>query len=456
MGSGKKKKCFIGKYLSGRFNNSTMAGNFKNASTSNYMQGFEHGGYIADGGFNFTTWQGDKSGINKADYTPEDLQYIAKTYFPGKQFKSNKELQEAIIPYLQDNFGGYEEYVKPITPYANTKNPLPDALYDDKFGDDWSAAIKLLRDNKNTPVQLPEIDFKVSPLDGEGIRTIATDVTNNNKLFGKDFYPESYPNVNNSSLNKSKANSYVPLEEDEDSTTTSTPDQNKTSWLDKLNYGMRESLPYLDNLRLMMEGRIMPTLQQRPYDNPYDNMRTDYNIQSNLNENQRALLTTIADSTGNPSVRNARLAQLAANAANMNNQLYSQKYNQELAMENQKTLGQGNYRNQFNLDNMNLQKRYEQEVLQTIENQRQQKHMASNKMMNDYLRKQEQNQATELALAPTNYVWNPYTQKLEIDPTKQAENFAQRKFTYQNQKDYIDRLEKKIAKLEGKDKQETK
>ena len=234
-------------------------------------------------------------------------------------------------------------------------------------------------------------------------------------------------------LNKSRANSHVPLEEEEESTTTSTSgqnNQNKTSWLDKLKYGMRESLPYLDNLRLMREGRIMPTLQQRPYDNPYDNMRTDYNIQSNLNENQRALLTTIADSTGNPSVRNARLAQLAANAANMNNQLYSQKYNQELAMENQKTLGQGNYRNQFNLDNMNLQKRYEQEVLQTIENQRQQKHMASNKMMNDYLRKQEQDQARDLALLETNYDWNPYTGKYEFNPEKAERNMAYEKATF--------------------------
>ena len=233
-------------------------------------------------------------------------------------------------------------------------------------------------------------------------------------------------------LDRSKANSHVPSEEEEESS-TSTPgqnNQNKTSWLDKLKYGMRESLPYLDNLRLMREGRIMPTLQQRPYDNPYDNMRTDYNIQSNLNENQRALLTTIADSTGNPSVRNARLAQLAANAANMNNQLYSQKYNQELAMENQKTLGQGNYRNQFNLDNMNLQKRYEQEVLQTIENQRQQKHMASNKMMNDYLRKQEQDQARDLALLETNYDWNPYTGKPEFNPEKAERNMAYKKATF--------------------------
>lgn len=437
MGSEKKKNGFIGKYLSGQLNTSTMAGNFKNASTSNYMQGFEHGGYIADEGFNFTTWQGDKSGINKADYTPEDLQYIAKTYFPGKKFKSNKELQEAIVLYLDENFGGYQNYVKPITPFASKKTPLPGALYDGKFGDDWSAAIKLLKEN--SPVSVPVPEFKLDPYITKETKDVPID--------------------NRNDLNRAKlripSNNEGVIDET-NSKQTPTTEANKTSWKDKLKYGMRESLPYLDNLRLLMEGRIMPTLQQRPYDNPYDNMRTDYNIQSNINENQRALLTTIADSTGDPSVRNARLAQLAANATNMNNQLYSQKYNQELAMENQKTLGQGNYRNQFNLDNMNLQKRYEQEVLQTIENQRQQEHMASNKMMNDYLRKQEQNQATELALAPTNYVWNPYIEKLEIDPTKQAENFAQRKFTYQSEKDYIERLEKKIAKLEGKDKQETK
>lgn len=404
------KEGFIQKLKSGSLDFSSMAGNFKNASTSNYMQGFEHGGYIADGGFNFTTWQGDKSGINKADYTPEDLQYIAKTYFPGKEFKSNKELQEAIIPYLQDNFGGYEEYVKPITPYVNTKNPLPDALYDDKFGDDWSAAIKLLKEN--SPVSVPVPGFKLDPY----ITKDSNDV----------------PIDNRNDLNKSKLRSPSDNEEvvDENQTTALTTQGDKTSWLDKLKYGMRESLPYLDNLRLMREGRIMPTLQQRPYDNPYDNMRTDYNIQSNLNENQRALLTTIADSTGNPSVRNARLAQLAANAANMNNQLYSQKYNQELAMENQKTLGQGNYRNQFNLDNMNLQKRYEQEVLQTIENQRQQKHMASNKMMNDYLRKQESDQARDLSLLETNYDWNPYTGKPEFNPEKAKQNMAYKKATF--------------------------
>ena len=410
MGSEKKKNGFIGKYLSGQLNTSTMAGNFKNASTSNYMQGFEHGGYIADGGFNFTTWQGDKviKGRNKADYTPEDLQSIASYYFPDKKYTSNKELQQDILDYLGED---YNKYVIPTPVGTKTGLNPTQSLVDDKFGDDWNLAIAKMKEGIIQPI---------SPL---GLQKL--NVTTNSK------YDLPSDITSNSTLNKSKANSHVPSEKEERSAATPTPGQNKeASWLDKLKYGMRESLPYLDNLRLMREGRIMPTLQQRPYDNPYDNMRTDYNIQSNLNENQRALLTTIADSTGNPSVRNARLAQLAANAANMNNQLYSQKYNQELAMENQKTLGQGNYRNQFNLDNMNLQKRYEQEVLQTIENQRQQKHMASNKMMNDYLRKQESDQARDLSLLETNYDWNPYTGKPEFNPEKAKQNMAYKKATF--------------------------
>ena len=436
MGSEKKKNGFIGKYLSGQLNTSTMAGNFKNASTSNYMQGFEHGGYIADGGFNFRNvsdfneknWNDlnnqSQQTLGKTFQTPEEYQGFMMQNYPEliremfhKGFWSNtnqgesipttipfddKELQQAFVDKKYNRRGfipkeqvfdtkeDYENFIKD-SPSVKQGNNI---YYFDPSQNTW-----IMPDTK-------EINYSVTD---QGLGNAAN---------------KPNPNI----LNKSKANSYVPLEE-EDSTTTS--GQNKeASWLDKLKYGMRESLPYLDNLRLMREGRIMPTLQQRPYDNPYDNMRTDYNIQSNLNENQRALLTTIADSTGNPSVRNARLAQLAANAANMNNQLYSQKYNQELAMENQKTLGQGNYRNQFNLDNMNLQKRYEQEVLQTIENQRQQKHMASNKMMNDYLRKQEQDQARDLALLETNYDWNPYSGNFEFNPKKAEQNMAYKKATF--------------------------
>lgn len=211
-----------------------------------------------------------------------------------------------------------------------------------------------------------------------------------------------------------------------------TTQENKTSWMDKLKYGIRESLPYLRNIALMREKQFNPVLQQKPYDNPYDNMRTDYNIQSNLNENQRALLTQMGDTRGNPSVRNARMAQIIANMQNNNNQLYTQKYNQELGLENQKTMGQSQYRGQLDDINRGLKKQFEHEVLQTREVARQQKNMAIDNMMNDYLRKQEQNQAIDLSLLETNYDWNPYTGKYEFNKEKAERNFAEKKYLAKN------------------------
>lgn len=209
--------------------------------------------------------------------------------------------------------------------------------------------------------------------------------------------------------------------------------EEKTSWRDKLKYGLRESLPYLRNIALMREKQFEPILQQKPYDNPYDNMRTDYNIQSNLNENQRALLTQMGDTRGNPSVRNARMAQIIANMQNNNNQLYTQKYNQELGLENQKVMGQSQYRGQLDDVNRGLKKQFEHEVLQTREVARQQKNMAIDNMMNDYLRKQEQNQAIDLSLLETNYDWNPYTGKFEFNKEKAERNFKEKQFLAKNQ-----------------------
>jgi len=211
-----------------------------------------------------------------------------------------------------------------------------------------------------------------------------------------------------------------------------TTQENKTSWMDKLKYGIRESLPYLRNIALMREKQFEPILQQKPYDNPYDNMRTDYNIQSNLNENQRDLLTQMGDTRGNPSVRNARMAQIIANMQNNNNQLYTQKYNQELELENQKVMGQSQYRGQLDDINRGLKKQFEHEVLQTREVARQQKNMAIDNMMNDYLRKQEQNQAIDLSLLETNYDWNPYTGKYEFNKEKAERNFAEKKYLAKN------------------------
>lgn len=200
------------------------------------------------------------------------------------------------------------------------------------------------------------------------------------------------------------------------------PTKKDSNWLDKIQSGMGNLLPYLDNLRLLNEQRILPTLQQKPYQNPYDNLSTDYSIQSALNDIDRSTLTAMADERGNPSVRSARLAQIAANAIAGKAPLYTQKYNQEQQLKTAKTLGQYDYLNKWTDANMALNKRYEQEVLQTIENQRQQQHMALDKMANDYLRGKENKQNLELATMNTNYVWNPYTQKLEFDPVKAKEN----------------------------------
>lgn len=208
--------------------------------------------------------------------------------------------------------------------------------------------------------------------------------------------------------------------------------KNKTSWMDKLKYGIRESLPYLRNLALMNEDTINPILQQKSYQNPFDNMNTDYSIQSALNDSDRSTLTAMADERGNPSVRSARLAQIAANAIAAKAPLYTQKYNQEQQLQNQKTIGQSQYLNQWEDVNRGLHKDFEHEVLQTREIQRQQKAMAIDNMMNDYLRKQEQNQAIDLSLLETNYDYNPITGKYEFNKEKAERNFAEKKYLAKN------------------------
>ena len=109
------------------------------------------------------------------------------------------------------------------------------------------------------------------------------------------------------------------------------------------------------------------------------------------------------------------------------------------------------YLNQWEDTNRDLRKKYEQEVLQTIENQRQQQHMAINKMMNDYLRKQESDQSRDLALLETNYDWNPYTGKYEFNPEKANANFAYKKAIFSNNDEEAKYWKKKYLKLKGID-----
>ena len=206
------------------------------------------------------------------------------------------------------------------------------------MGDDWNSAIDLLK--KKEEVEMPSFNFKINP---QNWRTEFSD--NKGNLFTSALPTEREGTISNESLKESAINTPIPKEPSSEDITYKTP--KNTSFLDKIRYGIRESLPYLDNLRLLMEGRIMPTLQQKPYQNPYDNLTTDVNIQSALNDIDRSTLTGIANSTGNPSVRNARVAQLIANAQASKSPLYTQKYNQEKQLENQKTLGQMSYLNQW-------------------------------------------------------------------------------------------------------------
>lgn len=418
------------KIKSNTLNTSTMAKNFKNATSNQYMNGFEHGGYIADKGFNFTTWQGDKmiKGRNAAQYSAKDLQDIASYYFPDKKYTSNSELQQDILNYLGDDYG---KYVIPIPEGTITgKNPTQ-SLVDNKFGDDWNLAIQKLKEGIIQPI-LPK-----------GLKKL--------QISSPSEYPLNTPDIDKSQLNQNPASDQKPDPERAKGTTledeSKVNDENPLNILDRLKYAARESLPYLDNLRLMREGRIMPTLQQKPYQNPYDNMVTDINIQSNLNDIDRGTLAMMAQATGNPSLRNTRMAQFRAIADNNKNQLYSQKYNQENQLKNQKNIGQMEYLNRREDVNRELRKRYEAEMSQTIENQRQQRHFAMNQMMNDYLRKQEQNDTRDLSLLDTNYDWNPYTQQYESNEEKTASNFAYKKMTHSPSKSENNN----IVKLDGEE-----
>jgi len=428
------------KIKSGTLNSSTYAGNFKNASPLNYAQGFQHGGKIlASKGFNYK---------NVSDFNQENWDALNKNaqQILGKSFKDPEEYQT----FMLDN---YPELVRemfhkgfwnntnqgesnPTSTIPFDDNELRHAFLDKKYNrrgfipetktfDDIDSYQKYIKGKTKVGGNYyfdPEINTWVAPDINDNYYTQQPEILNQVKSTID----------NRSNLDRlRRANSTDNSDEEVTNPQSNVqPNSKKSAILDKLGYGLRESLPYLDNLRLLMEGMIMPTLQQKPYQNPYDNLTTDVNIQSALNDIDRSTVTGVADSTGNPSVRNARIAQLIANAQSAKSPLYTQKYNQEKQLENQKNIGQMQYLNQWEDVNRDLRKRYEQEVLQTIENQRQQKHMAINKMMNDYLRKQESDQSRDLALLETNYDWNPYMGKYEFNPEKAKQNFAYKKATF--------------------------
>jgi len=371
----------------------------------------------------FSTWQGDKftkppAGyntvpVNKADYSADDLLTVAKRLSPYAPISSNVQLQELI----RDNY-------KKLTGKDITKIPFSSSnkdLIDGKFGDDWKDAINYFLQNNSSNVDLKATDPK------------------------KEDFTIYANNPNKNDLNRNKRNnspSDVDNSEQRGVVKDLADKSDKTSWMDKLKYGIRESLPYLRNMMLMNEGIINPVLQQKSYQNPYDNFNTDFSIQSALNDADRMTLTAMADERGNPSVRSARLAQIAANAVAAKAPLYTQKYNVENQLQNQKQVGQSQYLNQWEDTNRGLRKDFEHEVLQTREVQRQQKAMAIDNMMNTFLRKQEEDQALKLSLMNTNWDWDKYRQEFVNNPEKAKAqfNYLQAMYKMQGGKDDLSKL----------------
>ena len=432
------------KIKAGTLKTSTMANNFKNASPLDYASQFKQGGkiYAKNGNEVDFTKVGD---FNNENW--KNLNVDAKETF-GQSFDNPGQYQD----YMLKN---YPELVRTIFDkgfWSNTNQgeeiPTSTVPFDDE------ELYKAFRDNKfnrrgfipktkafdNLSVYEEYIKGKTKSgsnyyFDPELYTWVSPHLSENN------YTPQSstttiVPTIDNrDNLNRSKVrtpNNRIGAEKSNENSKEE-QNKNKTSWMDKLKYGIRESLPYLRNLALMNEDTINPILQQKSYQNPYDNMNTDYSIQSALNDSDRSTLTAMADERGNPSVRSARLAQIAANAIAAKAPLYTQKYNQEQQLQNQKVIGQSQYLNQWEDVNRGLKKQFEHEVLQTREVQRQQKAMAIDNMMNIFLRKQEEDQALKLALANTNWDWNKYKQELVNNPEKAKAQFKYLEAMYRMQ-----------------------
>jgi muramidase (phage lysozyme) len=253
----------------------------------------------------------------------------------------------------------------------------------------------------------------------------------------------------------------TPKEEDLTSTSTSTTPtegvgykDESGKWWEKLNYGVNKSLPYANALSLLMEKKINPTLQQKRA--RYTPLNTDIDVQPQMNEIQRMYNMNQSDSRGNPSLRAARLAQIASNATGNTNQVLSGKYNQEQQLENQEILRRDSYFNNLDDYNRQLMKQYETEVLQTDENARQQRRGAADYMANLKLRESEQNKATALGLSNTIYDYDPVTGKLVRNPMKAQQDFMQKKLVMEYQNLLTQKQAAQEALLKSKDKDESK
>ena len=388
----------------------------------------------------FTVWQGDintkppkgynKARVNMADYTPEDLVTIAQTMFPDKTFTSNQELQQAIIDLMNQRG-------TPIKSVPFGRKPVS---ADTMFGDDYNEVVKqLAAEARNKMSQASTPSKYTGATTGGGDFLYNTKKVINTSQLSPEERQKALQFANKkgdvimgfgSETDTGDKEQYFEAIPDTASGDTSigikTP-PTKIDWAKRINYGIGKALPYLRDAALLFEKVKYPTFRQLPYNNPYESMSTDYSIQSALNDIDRTTLTTMADTRGNPSVRNARNAQAASNALNAKNQLYTQKYNMENQLRNQKHLGEINYLNQHTLSNMNLADLYEQRVNKADEVKRQQTAAAIDNMANTYLQDLQNQRNIELALAPTVYTYDQYGNAVIQDPIKAAQEFHYRK-----------------------------
>ena len=452
------EKNYIKKFKAGQLGTSTMAGKFKNLDTESYKSAFsqfpdeqpeeamKYGGsvygigqdiprYTAQENFTlaedttgylpkskryaqtganisnanpFTIWAGDKSGANVGKYKADQLQYINNMYFNGEH-KDNASLQAAMYDYmLAQGKPVQSTYQGKINPNATREEILNKGL----FGDDWADSVNYMTENAFDPSSRSN----PNPLSPSNIQLAP----------GKPIVPRTYDYASDDELQTDT--SITP--------TVNTPEgvgftKPESTWWQKANYAVDQMLPAANALSLMMEKPITPTLQRKRA--RYTDMRTDVDVNPQMNEMQRMYLTQSADERGNPSVRNARLAQVSSNILNQENQVLANKYNTENQLFNANVARRDGYYNQLDDINRGLAKTYEQETLQTAENVRQQRRMASDYLMNLKLRKQEEQKATKLALSNTIYDYDPISGELYKNPTKAGELLAQKQYEIQLQ-----------------------
>lgn len=445
------EKNFIKKYKANQLSESTMAGNFKNMSTKDYIARFadfddeeqpqeemRYGGYTAttkipkytfqesfrieddnnkyfpkkkymygdtieaSGGVNipFTLWQGDvkppnKPRLNLPTYTIEDLDWINQNVFQGAA-KNNADIQKMIF-----------------NEYQNITGMPPQRFYKGQFTGELAKEDAILGDDLSTPIEVIKRYYQNNPSSTNQISVITPKETITEPL-PQSSPEESLSQKNNWFLDKS-GKTPRPLSADSQTQTTEEEIQEdeKTPWWKKAQYYTNQMLPGIDALALMMERPIPPTLQQK--DARYTPLRTDVDINPQLNQADRMYATVQADMRGNPSQRAARLSQVASNLTDSKNQVLANKYNMENQLYNQEVMRRDQYFNQLDDVNRQLMKQYEVERLQTEENLRQQRNQARQFLMNMPIRKAEQDKALALATMNSVYDYDPITGKFTIN-----------------------------------------